>query len=64
MGSNSMPNTLQNATNDWSQPNYTMLQKSKVATLLTKDTKKKAKKLKKNAKSKNNNNSNRYCLGK
>ena len=56
MGPNSMPNTLQNATNDWSQPNYTLLQKSKVANLLTKDTKKKAKKLKKNAKSKSNNN--------
>jgi hypothetical protein len=57
MSPNSMPNTLQNATNDWSQPNYTLLQKSKVATLLTKDVvKKKAKLKKKNAKSKSNNN--------
>lgn len=57
MGPNSMPNTLQNATNDWSQPNYTLLQKSKVANLLTKDSvKKKVKLKKKNAKSKSNNN--------
>ena len=46
-GPNSLTNTLQNATNDWSQPNYTLLQKSKVATLLTKNPKKKSKKLKK-----------------
>ena len=66
MGPNSMPNTLQNATNDWSQPNYTLLQKSKVANLLTKDSiKKKVKKLKKkNAKPKDNLNTTKHNLGK
>jgi hypothetical protein len=65
MGPNSMSNTLQNATNDWSQPNYTLLQKSKVANLLTKDSiKKKVKKLKKkNAKSKDNLNTTKHNLG-
>jgi len=57
MGPNSMANTLQFSTNDFSQPNYTALQKVKVANLLTKPVKKKfTKKLKKDAKSKNNDN--------
>lgn len=49
----SMSNNLQNATNDFSQPNYTLLQKAKVANMLTKKTKKKFVKKFKKIKSKN-----------
>lgn len=40
----SMANTLQFTTNDFSQPNYTNLQKAKVANMITKSNKKKFKK--------------------
>lgn len=40
----SMANTLQFSTNDFSQPNYTNLQKAKVANMITKPKKKKFKK--------------------
>jgi D-Tyr-tRNAtyr deacylase len=55
----SQPNTLQNATNDFSQPNYTQSQKSKVANMLyngIKGRKKYLKRFKRVKKSKNNDN--------
>jgi hypothetical protein len=56
-GFNTLPNDLGNTTTDFSQPNYTLLQKSKVAHKLTKTPKKKFTKKLKNAKPKNNDNS-------
>jgi hypothetical protein len=56
----SQPNTLQNATNDFSQPNYTLNQKSKVANMLYNDIKgrkKYLKRFKRVKKSKNKNHS-------
>jgi hypothetical protein len=55
-GFNTLPNELGNTTTDFSQPNYTLLQKAKVANKLTKTPKKKFIKKLKNAKPKNNNN--------
>lgn len=57
-GFNTLPNDLGNTTTDFSQPNYTLLQKAKVANKLTKDitNKKFNKKLKNVKRSKRNNN--------
>lgn len=44
VGFNTLPNELGNTTSDFSQPNYTLLQKSKVANKLTKSGSKKFKK--------------------
>lgn len=52
-GFNTLPNELGNTTSDFSTPNYTLLQKSKVANKLTRGSKKRYnKKFKRNTKSK------------
>jgi hypothetical protein len=55
-GFNTLPNDLGNTTTDFSQPNYTLLQKAKVAQKLTRTPKKKFNKKIKNAKPKSNDN--------